>query len=172
MMTFSGSLKLEFCFDCYKYVNDDDRFEIAAAINKIPYRGGATHTGEAVRCIHHDLLDQTLQCPCGLDQDTDCLDVVIITDGQSNGPLSGGQLCKEANCLRNHPDYSGKIRVYAMGIGDGVDQNELRCIAENNLESIFNTPNADEFIEKLKAVLPFLSLTDCVKTDKDLTVVI
>lgn len=172
MMTFSDSLKLEFCFDCYEYVDVNDRRDIAEAISKIRHdRGGFTHTGPAVRCIHHDLLDQSLQCPCGLDNNTDCLDVVIITDGQSNGDLSGAQLCKEANCLRNHPVYGNKIRVYAMGIDDAVNQNELNCIAENDLESIFNTPNAADFIEKLKAVLPMLSIDDCVNTDQVLTVI-
>ena len=173
VMTFGATLKLEFCFDCFNHSDMDERLGLQTAIKEIPYRGGRTHTGEAVRCIHHNLLNQNLQCPCGLDPQTDCLDVVIITDGKSNGPLSGAQLVKEAECLRNHPMYDNKIRVYAIGIGDGIDQNELDHIAGMNQESIFNTRNAETFIAQLHKALDKLNTgKECFNADRDLKVVI
>ena len=73
-----------------------------------------THTGEAVKCA----CDNILTIPCGLpDNDSyrRCpapIDVVIITDGYSNGPLD---VCEEAKCFHNHNFYD--ISTFSIGVG-------------------------------------------------------
>ena len=73
-------------------VNNNE--QIQAAIKGITYHSGWTHTGEAVKCA----CDNILTVPCGLpNQKSYCecpfpIDVVIITDGKSNGNL---EVCKE-----------------------------------------------------------------------------
>ena len=87
----SSNLNLEFCFDCFS--NDDfGRTATLQAIMNAEYQGGSTKTGEAVRCVCDFILDAR----CGTTADPNCLDVVLITDGQSNGALDP---CNVVSCL-------------------------------------------------------------------------
>lgn len=135
VMTFGSQLKNEFCFNCY---NNNQRSELIDAINNIQYRGGWTHTGEAARCAYHEYLTPS----CGLHPVANCIDVVFITDGQSNGALSA---CREANCLRNHLVSHHVLQVYAIGIGSGVNEGEIDCIAGSDEDSIFSIKSFAEF---------------------------
>ena len=62
---------------------------IRYALSSIPYHGGSTHTGRAVKCV----CEEILTIPCGLPSTNEyqnCpapIDVIIITDGRSNDPL-------------------------------------------------------------------------------------
>ena len=100
-MTLGSHSYHKFCFKCP--VNNNE--QIQAAIKGITYHGGWTHTGEAVKCAY----DNILTVPCGLPNNksySECpapIDVVIITDGKSNGNLD---VCEEAKCLHNHSFYN------------------------------------------------------------------
>ena len=60
-LTFGSHTCHEFCFKCS--VNDEENInEMQEAIKNIPYHGGMTHTGEAVKCA----CDNILTIPCGL----------------------------------------------------------------------------------------------------------
>ena len=148
VMTFGSSLKNEFCFNCYE--NDiDGRLELINAINNIPYRDGYTHTGEAARCAYHEYLTSS----CGLLDETNCIDVIFITDGKANhGPLSA-TVCDEAKCLRNHHTHHHILHVYAIGIGTSVNEAEINCIAGNDEDSIFSLKDFDEFDLRINQTL-------------------
>ena len=161
-MTFGSSLKNEFCFNCYE--NDvDGRLELINAINDIPYRDGWTRTGEAARCAYHEYLTPS----CGVHPLTNCINVVFITDGYSNGRLS---VCHEANCLRNHPIHHNTLQVYAIGIGSGVNTAEINCIAGNDEDSIFSLKDFNEFEMQINEAVRLLFTDDtysCVDRFRD-----
>ena len=78
-MTFSHTLQMEFYFDFY------NQSTLKRPINSINYRGGSTYTGKAIRCLHVNIL--THDGFCRMNTDIDCLDIFVVTDGHSNGPL-------------------------------------------------------------------------------------
>ena len=116
-MTFDDEYYVEFCFNVYDN-SCQGRLNAGLAINRADYRGGSTHTGGAVQCA----CDFMLSTGCGLPIDASCIDVFIITDGQSNGPRP---VCDHVRCLHNRYGVNTK----AIGIGT-VNQDELDCISE------------------------------------------
>ena len=99
-MTFGSHIYHEFCFKC-DVNNGQNIYAMEEAIKSIPYHGGWTRTGEAVKCA----CDNILTIPCGLPKRKEyrkCpapIDVVIITDGKSNGDLD---VCEEVKCFSSH----------------------------------------------------------------------
>lgn len=81
-----------------------------------------THTGGVARCACRDLLDES----CGLPEDAECLDVVVITDRQFNDPYP--QICDQIQCL-----YDRSLNTYVICIGS-VSNDELQCIQKSNNE--------------------------------------
>ena len=136
VITFSHTINLEFCFNCFDNTQDG-RTDIQNAILAIPYRVGNTHTGAATRCAIHDIFTSE----CGLHRGTNCVDVIYITDGRSNG---GFNVCNEVRCLHNAPSLSDKINVYAIGIGN-ANPTEIDCIAGDNDDKIFSQRNFNAF---------------------------
>ena len=129
IMTFSSSLKMEFCFNCFDWTS------LESAINGILYRGGSTHTGKAIRCLNDHIL--SLSGSCQMNAQTDCLDIVVVTDGESNGPLEYPHSCTEMEWIRNNPDWHTMVNVHAIGIGLGDRVEELDCLA-NSVDSFFS----------------------------------
>ena len=124
VMTFNHAFHLEFCFNCYE--NDlAGRKNLSQAIKNITYREGHTYTAGAARCACMDLLQES----CGLPQETECLGVVFITDGQSNDPFL--QICEEVRCLHNR-----SLNTYAIGVGN-FNYDEIQCIQNSTEISIF-----------------------------------
>ena len=154
-MTFGSHIYHEFCFNC-KDINRED--QILDAIKNIPYHGGLTHTGEALKCA----CDNILTIPCGLPKRRKyrkCpapIDIVMITDGHSNGQLDA---CEEAKCLHNHPFYD--ISTFSIGVGNNINEVELDCI--KNLDSddlghiFFDVDSFDELEELIGKVIEYLS---------------
>jgi len=149
-MTFGTNIYHEFCFDCY------DSNQVRTAISSIPYKSGLTHTGRAIKCA----CDEILTIPCGLpsrDEYRNCpapIDVIVITDGHSNGPLN---VCNEAKCLHDQSFYD--VNTFTIGVKN-YDQDELDCIVDqNDLNSnhIFNLEDFDELEDFLQRVITFLS---------------
>ena len=148
-MTFSHAFHKEFCFDDY---NNDciGRDGARSAMRNIGYRRGGTHTGEAINCAFIEML---MNPSCGFSQNWECLSIVFITDGRSNGPLN---TCDEVNRLRA---TFADVTTYAIGIGGGVNEAELRCLASNpDADHLLQYPNFDAFIEGLSTVHGVLKL--------------
>ena len=138
LMTFNQKRWLEFCFNCFENTLDG-RIAAGQAIANTVYRNegsGATHSGKAVRCACNELIN--IQ-KCGLFQSS-CIDVVFVTDGQSNGPLN---VCEEVKCL--HDNQFRTINTYAIGIKN-FRESEIQCISKySNSETVFSFDSFDEF---------------------------
>lgn len=142
-ITFGRDIYHEFCFNCFE--NDNPlRTNLISAISSIPYHGGSTHTGRALKCT----CDEILTTECGLpsaEKYKECpapIDVVVLTDGRSNGPLD---VCETAKCLHDHPLYD--VNTFAIGV-DNFDQAEMDCIVNQNdlnVKNIFYLESFDEF---------------------------
>ena len=134
VMTFNHEYYVEFCFNSFDNTCHG-RSSVRNAINQANYRSGSTHTGGAVQCACDFMLSTT----CGLPPDASCIDVVVITDGHSNGPRP---VCHQVRCLHNR--YG--VNTFAIGIGN-ADQNELDCISDYSDPTRFNLFNFDSFAE-------------------------
>ena len=152
VISYSDYVNVEFCFGCYDLCADfrcaGDRVKVGNDIKNIQYRGGGTTTGVATRCVRNHILNPSWGC--GVDVATECVDVVFITDGQSNGPLKYPQTCEEITCLKNHPEWCGRVNTYAIAIGSGVNRAEIDCLTRHNEESIYDVPSFAEFEKFVK----------------------
>ena len=154
-ITFGTHVYHEFCFNCFE--NDDAfRTQLTNAVSSIPYHGGYTRTGKALKCA----CDEILTTACGLPSEEEykrCpapIDVVILTDGHSNGPL---EVCQTAKCLHNHTLYD--INTFAIGV-DNFDQAELDCIVDQsdlNVNNIFYIDNFTELYTLVQEIVTYLS---------------
>lgn len=143
-MTFSDTHFLEFCFDHFDN-NCPGRRAAKRAIKAIPYRGGMTHTAEALQCA----FDHILTSDCGLEVDAECISVVFFTDGRSNGP---GNVCQVIQQLKQRR----KFETYSIGIGN-TNPNELRCIAgdpdtDDTDSNLFHFPSFNKFVRDLNVI--------------------
>ena len=135
IMTFNHEYYVEFCFDAFDNTCLG-RFDAGRAISQVNYRSGASHTGGAIQCA----CDFMLSPDCGLPPGANCIDVVVITDAQSNGPRP---VCDQVQCLHDH--YG--VNTYAIGI-ENANQNELNCISDDSSDPArFNLFNFDSFAE-------------------------
>lgn len=106
LITYNSEINLEFCFKCY-----GKRQDIYNAVMNTQYRGGTTHTHDAVKCACQTMLSAACGIPKGLKQDN--IDVVILTDGWHNGPCKS-QLRNALGCLH------GRSNINTFGIGIGT----------------------------------------------------
>ena len=160
-MTFSHKHFLEFCFDCHRS-DLNGRDAIRNAMKSIPYRGGSTHTGGATQCA----CDFMLTSECGLESVVSgdrCIDIVYITDGLSNGPISP---CNVIDCFYNISQ--AQVKVIAIGITNRVRESELECIvtpadgaisANNVTNYLFQFDRFDMFEKVINDSINFLENT-------------
>ena len=173
LVTFSSSVHLEFCFDCFQNTYEG-REDVKSAIEKVPYRNGNTYTGGTARCICEDLIDNH----CGIDPSLSptCLDVVFITDGKSNDPSL--DVCQEIRCLHNR--YG--VNTYAIGINSGsgfqptYNLAELECIDHySDAISAFQFEGFSDFEDSITNITTRLvhalpnSPESCYQTDRSLS---
>ena len=164
MVSYSDDIHIEFCFDCHDLSNFFDRARLASSIQGIRYRDGLTHTGRATRCVADYILNPS--SGCGIDTSTDCVDIIYVTDGNSNGPLKYPQSCIEATCLKNHPDWCGRVNTYAIAIGGYVNIDEIQCLTKNSEDSVFNVTDVSalqHLITKAEILLQDDNNYNCVK---------
>ena len=137
-MTFSTSVHDQFALNKYH-----DRTSLLAAIAKIPYTSGTTHTDEALKYVR---INSFLPSKGARGNATRL--VVVITDGQS---YSTTKTKTEAGLLKQLPN----IKVISIGIGSGVRQSELITIASDSAHAIsvadFNALNT------IKSELTFIA---------------
>ena len=137
VMTFSHTFHKEFCFDAYS--NDCFGRESAKfAIKNIGYRGGGTHTGTAFECASREMLNGD----CGFPGSYDCLSIVTITDGMSNGPR---RVCDVVENYRRE----NNVKTYSIGIGDNVNEQELQCLASSQQSHHFQHQDFQSFVNEL-----------------------
>lgn len=92
--------------------------QIIDAINKLPYYQGSTNTAAAL-----SLLRSSVFTAASGDRPTAPNIAIVITDGQSNDPLS---TAAQAKALRQ----SGTI-LFSIGVGSGVNAKELNNMASD-----------------------------------------
>ena len=142
MITYNHEINLEFCFNCYS-----DRSAIEKAIRRVTYRGGSTHTTDAIKCICREVLASRCGLPAG--KYTPNIDVILLTDGQHNGPCQS-DLKTELGCLHNW----NNINTYGIGIGNFILQ-AILDLTKNDPLSIFSVKTFSElqdlfgFVQKL-----------------------
>ena len=160
-MTFGSHIYHEFCFKCPA----SNKGQIQDAIKSIPYHGGSTRTGEAIKCA----CDNILTIPCGLPKRKSyrkCpapIDVVIITDGMSNGFLNP---CDQAKCFHSHPFYD--VSTFSIHIGSYYNKAELNCLKDvddvDDADHIFfdvdNFDDLEKLFEEVRAYLNNTSHND------------
>ena len=163
LMTFNHRRWLEFCFNCFENTLAG-RIAAGEAIANATYRAGYTHSGEAARCVCNELIN--IQ-KCGLFQSS-CIDVVFITDGQSNGPLD---VCEEVKCLHNNQFRT--INTYAIGIKN-YREAEIQCISKySSSETVFSFESFNQFQEYINNVTTALTdpvnfgKYDCINRNQD-----
>ena len=142
LITYSNEINLEFCFNCYGH-----RQDIYNATMNTQYRGGTTHTHDAVKCACQTMLSAACGIPKGINQEN--IDVVILTDGKHNGPCKS-QLKSAIGCLH------GRSNINTFGIGIGtVNADAVNALVDVHDEThIFRVAS----FEQLKQLLTILEL--------------
>ncbi|XP_069108623.1 LOW QUALITY PROTEIN: cartilage matrix protein-like [Argopecten irradians] len=120
-----------------KLLQNRNKASLIAGVKAIPYRSGSTHTGTAIEKVIQQALTGTSDNRAGV-PDT----LIVMTDGQSNNKA------ETFNAAR-HLHATGTA-TYAIGIGSGVNRDEIVAIASdaskvkvissfNDLRGITNT---------------------------------
>ncbi|XP_033733474.1 collagen alpha-1(XII) chain-like [Pecten maximus] len=113
-VTFSSAVRNDFYLNTYHRRN-----EVLHAIQNLQYMGAGTNTSLALKFVR-----QNSFLPANGGRQNATQIVIVITDGQSADPTSTAQ---EAAALKHAVD-----KVFAIGIGDKLDTNELSAIASDH----------------------------------------
>ena len=114
VVTFSS--KVLPIFSLNKYSN---QVSLIGAINNIGYYSGNTNTGQALEYVATNSFTPQAGGRAGAAKI-----LVVMTDGQSTHP---SQTIQAANKI-----HQMNIKVFAIGIGSGVDKAELNAIASDS----------------------------------------
>ena len=159
VMTYDDIMVREFCFDSCDQLDRINGNLVAGAklfqaIASVQYRNGPkTRSGDAIKCACTDLLHYS----CGFyNEPTSLIDVIFLTDGQSN---RGENVCTATRCLNVFPKE--RVGVVTIGVGDKIDYNELNCIkGDRGANShIFDVANSAQLDSLLTAVVNNLNST-------------
>ena len=116
VMSYGSRIERNICFDC----DQGSREDLRQAVLSIPFHGGETRSGDAIRCA----CDYMLSRSCGyFNEPNSITDVIFITDGHSN---RGEDVCTAASCIPHG------VNVISIGIGNTIDYDELECIEGDN----------------------------------------
>lgn len=100
-------------FNLNKY---HDMTSLTNAIDHVPYKSGGTNTGAALNTLYSKMFTTANGDRPGVPNIA-----IVVTDGRSNNHPN---TVKEASNARNH-----NINIFSVGVGSGVDTNELKDIA-------------------------------------------
>lgn len=164
LVDFGTNINLEYCFDCFDNTYNG-RTAAKNAISKAQYHNSMTNTGATAKCI----CDELLNSDCGISRTPECLDVVFITDGQSNDPKY--KICNEVKCLHQRTGIS----TYAIGINN-YKKAELDCISHSSsLMNAFKYESFKDFEDSIEDIIRRLAANptidgkySCVKRDSTL----
>ncbi|CAI9721492.1 Hypothetical predicted protein [Octopus vulgaris] len=120
-ITFSEEAHLEFPIDQY-----DTSEDIQEAVLRIPYRSGVTNTAKALELAKSqvEMKKKLYQAPFIL---------VVITDGMSRNSTETRKVAKSLHKLGVH--------IYAIGVGASYDLDELKAIASDPVENVYQVGN-------------------------------
>jgi uncharacterized protein YegL len=161
VITYDDWINLEFCFNCY-----DTRSEIFDAINRIRYRRGPrTHTTDAIKC-GCDILRTKCNLPNGIN--TPNIDVVVLTDGEHNGPCRS-KLSQEIKCLTTDKDGNKRdnIKTYAIGIGSANIEAVAQLRQNPDEDYIFDVPDFDTLKGLFDIIEDLMSLTTTAENGEE-----
>ncbi|XP_029635149.1 collagen alpha-1(XII) chain-like isoform X1 [Octopus sinensis] len=116
-ITFSDRAHLEFSLDQYT-----DSQQVRKAIDNIPYRTGQTNTAEALQVLRSELKPK-------LQSSSSPFIAIVITDGKSRDTKATK---KEAKLL-----HKLGVHVYAIGVGSNYDLEELKAIASDPVNNVY-----------------------------------
>lgn len=152
VMTFDHEYFVEYCFNCHSNTCGG-RGAAREAMRNVNYgfsREGTryTHTAGAAQCVCDFMLSRT----CGVDPVANCIDVIFLTDGQSNDP--NRDVCSDIRCLHNRFG----VNTFAIGIDD-PSMAELDCISDANPGDyhLFNFLDFQEFEDVFNDIVEELS---------------
>lgn len=133
--TFSSTTRHQ--FDMNKYA---DKTALKAAITKTPYHGGNTHTGDALAYLSSHSFTKA----AGMRDNVPHI-AFVLTDGNSQ---------QRTLTKTNGAKLQGQgVKVMAIGIGNGINNQELDNIASNpDSQYVFRAANFDA-LKNLKAIL-------------------
>ncbi|XP_048254683.1 collagen alpha-1(XII) chain-like [Haliotis rufescens] len=114
VVVFSTSVTNQFNLDQH-----DSRTDLITAIEAVSYSGGGTNTASALSFVRKNSFLSVNGARIGVTQV-----VIVITDGRSSNKA---QTASEGSLL-----HQAGIKVISIGVGSGVDMEELRAIASNN----------------------------------------
>ncbi|XP_061168894.1 collagen alpha-4(VI) chain-like [Saccostrea echinata] len=124
-----------------------DKTALLAAISGIYYDGGGTYTDKALQYARTQAF-----LPSHGGRTNASSIVVVMTDGRS---FNHAKTLQEAAALKSQPN----MKVIAIGIGSGVNQQELNSIASDS-QHAFYVANFD-VLNKLNSELEFTSCQTC-----------
>uniref|UniRef100_K1PKC1 Collagen alpha-6(VI) chain n=1 Tax=Magallana gigas TaxID=29159 RepID=K1PKC1_MAGGI len=124
-----------------------DKTALLAAISGIPYDAGATYTDEGLQYARTYAF-----LPSHGGRANASRIVIVMTDGQS---MNHANTQREATALKSQPN----MKVIAIGIGSGVNTQELNSIASDP-QHVFTVANFD-VLNKLNSELTFTSCQTC-----------
>lgn len=134
LISFSHTAKLVLPLD-----NSLNKKQLMDRISNIDHIGGGTDTAEALRMVRQDGFRKEIRRP-GVAQI-----VIVLTDGLSaNEDLT----FREAKLTQ-----SADIKIFAIGIGHGVDLIEVKNIASNPDDNFVFQVNDFNSLETIKDVL-------------------
>lgn len=138
--TFDAVTRTEFTMNKYK-----DSYSVLEAIGKISSHSGLTYMGKALKRLR----EHSMTTAAGARPNVTHIGI-LITDGKPNGPLD---VMAEAKKVQD-----AGIRLFALGIGPGVNYKQLESIANKpSNRFVFKAENFDS----LKSIAPLLSQESC-----------
>ncbi|KAL8599728.1 hypothetical protein ACOMHN_024779 [Nucella lapillus] len=144
VVTFSTSVRLDMALN--EHMNQPDLRE---AIGQIQYMKGLTRTGDAIHFAHTKMFTTDLGS-----RPWAAHILILITDGLSS---DSNQTTLEASIAR-----SKGIQLFAIGVGGGADEKELRAIASDPDDAhVFHVENYDA----LKEIEKSLAQKTCHRTN-------
>ncbi|XP_060570089.1 uncharacterized protein LOC132728460 isoform X2 [Ruditapes philippinarum] len=127
MVQFSNYPKQEFPLSMYS-----SRQDVMTGIDQIHYMGGGTNTADGIKYLREQVFSQSGGARPNVPRIA-----VVITDGRSSNPT---QTAAQANLARQN-----NIGMIAVGVGNGVDINELHQIADDpDAANTFTVSNYDQ----------------------------
>ncbi|KAK3591361.1 hypothetical protein CHS0354_040323 [Potamilus streckersoni] len=127
LMQFSNYPSLEFPLDMYS-----SRQDVMAGIDKMQYMGGGTNTADAIKYMRSQLFSQNSGARSNVPRIA-----IVITDGRSANPTATQTEADNARV--------DNIGIVSIGVGPGVDVNELHNIADQPAnQNSFTVSNYDQ----------------------------
>ena len=125
------------------YMNNAD---FNMAVDALPYLQGETRMDKALQLASSELLTERSGARAGVAKV-----LVFLTDGRQSGAPDGVDLQKVAM-----PLLSAGVRVFAVGIGNQIDDNELKLIVDKT-DDLIMVPSFDGLATRVRQ----LSIATC-----------